>query len=75
MATLGNVTPEWDPPYDAATILEVERCNVCDTRPGGAHVWGNASIQRGKTLQLVASGLRMAIFTDRTFVLPVRVML
>lgn len=75
MATLGTITPEWDPPYDAATILDVERCNNFDVRAGGSHVWAAASTPRGKTLHLVASGLQMAIFTEELFILPVRVML
>ena len=48
MATLGTMTPEWDPPYDTGTILDVHRERAFDPKPGGPHVWAGVSKPSGR---------------------------
>ena len=82
MTTVGSVTPEWDPPYQATTIRGVKYKPVFDTRVPSEHVWsghlGSAAGTRagfGRVERAVVDAVTFAVFSDGAFVLPMRLLL
>ena len=83
MTTVGSVTPEWDPPYQATTIRGVRYKPVFDGRAPPEHLWGGvqtgAILRRstgfGRVERCVEDGTSFAVFRDGAFVLPMRMVL